>query len=187
MARSMHINLFIYGCGHHRAAWRHPDSSVEQLGDIRYYENLARIAERGKLDAVFFADGSSVDSVEDGPRWFLEPLTCLAALSRATERIGLIATVSSTFFTPFHAARMLASLDHISGGRIGWNVVTSMFDAEARNHGYTAMPQHEERYRRADEFIDVVLRLWDSWGDDALLMNRQGQFADPARVQPILH
>lgn len=187
MARSMHINLFIYGCGHHRAAWRHPDSPVEQLGDIRYYENLARIAERGKLDAVFFADGSSVDSVEDGPRWFLEPLTCLAALSRATERIGLIATVSSTFFTPFHAARMLASLDHISGGRIGWNVVTSMFDAEARNHGYTAMPQHEERYRRADEFIDVVLRLWDSWGDDALLMNRQGPFADPAQVQPILH
>ena len=93
----MHINLFIYGCGHHRAAWRHPDSSVEQLGDIRYYENLARIAERGKLDAVFFADGSSVDSVEDGPRWFLEPLTCLAALSRATERIELGTAVLQTY------------------------------------------------------------------------------------------
>lgn len=183
----MHINLFIYGCGHHRAAWRHKNSSVERLGDIGYYEELARIAERGKLDAVFFADGSSVDSVEDGPRWFLEPLTCLAALSRATERIGLIATVSSTFFTPFHAARMLASLDHISGGRIGWNVVTSMFDAEARNHGYPAMPAHEERYRRAEEFIDVVLGLWDSWGDDALLMDRAGRFADPARVRAILH
>lgn len=186
-SRTMHINLFIYACGHHRAAWRHPDSAVERLGDIRYYEELAQIAERGKLDAVFFADGSSVDSVEDGPRWFLEPLTCLAALSRATERIGLIATVSSTFFTPFHAARMLASLDHISQGRIGWNVVTSMFDAEARNHGYSAMPDHARRYRRAEEFVDVVLRLWNSWSDSALLMDRDGRYADAGQVRPIRH
>lgn len=185
--QKMHINLFIHSCGHHRAAWRHPDSRAEQLGDIRYYEELARTAERGKLDAVFFADGSAVDSVEDGPRWFLEPLTCLAALSRATQHIGLIATVSSTFFTPFHAARMLASLDHISNGRIGWNVVTSMFDTEARNHGYTAMPDHTARYRRADEFIEVVLQLWDSWRDGALVLDRDGLYADPAQVQPIHH
>lgn len=185
--RKLHINLFIHGCGHHRAAWRHPDSRVERLGDIGYYEDLARIAERGKLDAVFFADGNAVDSVEDGPRWFLEPLTCLAAMSRATEQIGLISTVSSTFFTPFHAARMLASLDHISCGRIGWNVVTSMFDAEARNHGYAAMPGHAERYQRAEEFIDVVLRLWDSWGDSALVLDRQGKYADAALVRPVCH
>lgn len=185
--RSMHINLFIHGCGHHRAAWRHPDSSVERLGDISYFEDLARIAERGKLDAVFFADGNAVDSVEDGPRWFLEPLTCLTAMSRATQQIGLISTVSSTFFTPFHAARMLASMDHISNGRIGWNVVTSMFDAEARNHGYTAMPAHAQRYERAEEFIDVVLRLWDSWRDTALVLDRDGYYADPKKVQPINH
>ena len=183
----LHINLFIMGCGHHKAAWRHANSPVERLGDIRYYEELARTAERGKLDAVFFADGSSVENVGDGPRWFLEPLTTLAALSRATERIGLISTVSSTFFTPFHAARMVASLDHISRGRIGWNVVTSMFDAEARNHGFEAMPDHAARYARAEEFVDVVLRLWDSWSDTAVRHDRHGVYADREGVHAIKH
>ncbi len=185
--RTLHLNLFILGCGHHRAAWRHANSPVERVGDIRYYEELAQIAEAGKLDAIFFADGNSVGNVEDGPTWFLEPLTCLAAISRATERIGLISTVSSTFYTPFHAARMMASLDHISRGRMGWNVVTSMFDAEARNHNYEAMPTHAQRYARAEEFIDVVLRLWDSWGDGALRQDRQGLYADSGQVCAIDH
>ncbi len=185
--RMMHINLFLMGCGHHRAAWRHPQSSVEQLGDIRYYERLAQTAERGKLDAVFFADSSSAGNVSDGSWWYLEPLTAIAAMSRATQHIGFISTVSSTFYTPFHAARLVASLDHISAGRIGWNVVTSMFDVEARNHGYETMPGHAERYRRAEEFVQTVLALWDSWADDALLFDRQGHYADPARVQPINH
>lgn len=183
----MHINLFLFACGHHRAAWRHPYSSVGRLGDIAYYEQLARTAERGKLDAVFFADGQSADNLADGPKWFLEPLTTIAALSRATERIGFISTVSSTFYTPFHAARMLASLDHLSGGRIGWNVVTSMFDSEARNHGYEAMPDHDWRYRRAEEFVNVVLDLWDSWTDEALLRDRRGRYADPDKVHAIQH
>ncbi len=183
----MHLNLFLFGCGHHRGAWRHPKSSVERLGDIRYYEELAQTAERGKLDAVFFADGHTVGNVEDGSPWFLEPLTALAAMSRATDRIGLISTVSSTFWTPFHAARLVASLDHISGGRMGWNVVTSMFDVEARNHGYTVMPAHAERYGRADEFVEAVLNLWDSWTDEALQFDRAGQYADPDQVQPIHH
>lgn len=183
----MHLNLFIFACGHHKAAWRHPDSSVERLGDITYFEELAQTAERGKLDAIFFADGQSADNVADGPRWYLEPLTALAAMSRATERIGLISTVSSTFYTPFHAARMVASLDHISRGRIGWNVVTSMFDAEARNHGFDAMPDHAWRYARAEEFVDVVLRLWDSWADDALQIDRQGDYVDAAKVRAIDH
>jgi FMN-dependent oxidoreductase (nitrilotriacetate monooxygenase family) len=185
--RMMHLNLFLFGCGHHKGAWRHPNSSVEQLGDIRYYERLAQTAERGKLDAVFFADGQSAGNVSDGSPWFLEPLTAMAAMSRATDRIGLISTVSSTFYTPFHAARLVASLDHISGGRIGWNVVTSMFDVEARNHGYESMPAHAERYRRADEFVDAVLKLWDSWQADALTFDRQGHYADPAKVRPINH
>ncbi len=185
--RMMHLNLFLFGCGHHKGAWRHPNSSVEQLGDIRYYERLAQTAERGKLDAVFFADGQSAGNVSDGSWWFLEPLTAMAAMSRATDRIGLISTVSSTFYTPFHAARLVASLDHISGGRVGWNVVTSMFDVEARNHGYESMPAHAERYRRADEFVDAVLKLWDSWQADALTFDRQGHYADPARVRPINH
>lgn len=183
--RMMHINLFIFGCGHHRAAWRHPQSSVEQLGDIAYYERLAQTCERGKLDAVFFADGASAGNVSDGSWWYLEPLTAIAAMSRATEKIGFISTVSSTFYTPFHAARLVASLDHITRGRMGWNVVTSMFDEEARNHGYQAMPPHAERYRRAEEFVQTVLALWDSWHDDALSFDRQGHYADPAKVQPI--
>ncbi|AEX99835.1 nitrilotriacetate monooxygenase component A [Oceanimonas sp. GK1] len=185
--RMMHLNLFLFGCGHHRAAWRHPHSAVEQLGDIRYYERLAQTAERGKLDAVFFADGQSTGNVADGSYWFLEPLTAMAAMSRATDRIGFISTVSSTFFTPFHAARMMASLDHISNGRMGWNVVTSMFDVEARNHGYEAMPAHAERYRRAEEFVDVVIKLWDSWQEGALVMDRAGHYADPEKVNPINH
>lgn len=183
----MHLNLFLFGCGHHRGAWRHPNSSVERLGDIRYYEQLAQTAERGKLDAVFLADGHAVGNVADGSWWFLEPLTALAAMSRATDRIGLISTVSSTFSSPFHAARQLASLDHISGGRMGWNVVTSMFDVEACNYGYDAMPAHAERYCRADEFVEVVLKLWDSWTDDALRFDRAGQYADPEKVKPIHH
>ena len=185
--RMMHLNLFLFGCGHHRAAWRHPDSAVEQLGDIRYYERLAQTAERGKLDAVFFADGQSTGNVADGSYWFLEPLTAMAAMSRATDRIGFISTVSSTFFTPFHAARMMASLDHISNGRMGWNVVTSMFDVEARNHGYESMPAHAERYRRAEEFVDAVIKLWDSWQTGALVMDRAGHYADPDKVVPINH
>jgi len=190
MSRMLHLNVFLFGCGHHRAAWRHPDSAAERLGDVSYYESLARTAERGKLDAVFFADGhsaSTAETVADGPRWYLEPLTLLSALARATERIGLISTVSSTFFTPFHAARMLASLDHISGGRVGWNVVTSMFDAEARNHGYDAMPEHAWRYARAEEFVATVLRLWDSWDDGALLIERAGDYVRADAVRAIDH
>lgn len=183
----MHLNAFLYGCGHHSAAWRHPDSRVEDLGDISYYEELAQLAERGKFDAVFFADGHSVRDPAGAGTWFLEPITALSAMARATTRIGLVTTVSSTFYTPFHAARMLASLDHISGGRAGWNVVTSMFDAEARNHGMDTIPAREERYARAEEFVDTALALWDSWDADALTLDRSGNYADPAKVHSIAH
>ncbi|MDP9637878.1 MULTISPECIES: LLM class flavin-dependent oxidoreductase [Nocardiaceae] len=183
----MHLNAFLYGCGHHSAAWRHPDSRVEDLGDISYYEELAQLAERGKFDAVFFADGHSVRDPAGAGTWFLEPITALSAMARATTHIGLVTTVSSTFYTPFHAARMLASLDHISGGRAGWNVVTSMFDAEARNHGMDAIPAREERYARAEEFVDTALALWDSWDADALTLDRSGHYADPAKVHAIDH
>ena len=183
----MHLNAFLYGCGHHSAAWRHPDSRVEDLGNIAYYEELAQLAERGKFDAVFFADGHSVRDPAGAGTWFLEPITALSAMARATIHIGLVTTVSSTFYTPFHAARMLASLDHISGGRAGWNVVTSMFDAEARNHGMDAIPAREERYARAEEFVDTALALWDSWDADALTLDRTGMYADPAKVHSIDH
>ncbi|MDZ5077519.1 LLM class flavin-dependent oxidoreductase [Nesterenkonia sp. HG001] len=189
VAPEVKLNLFLFGVGHHKAAWRAPDSAVERLGDVDYYIDLARTAERGKLDAVFFADGHSlgIGAVEDGPTWFLEPLTLLSAMSQHTERIGLVSTVSSTFWTPFHAARLLAGLDHISGGRIGWNVVTSMFDAEAQNHSYPSMPAHAERYARAEEFIDAVIRLWDSWPQESLLHERDGRYADGGMIAPIDH
>ncbi|OZD63542.1 LLM class flavin-dependent oxidoreductase [Rhodococcus sp. 05-340-1] len=183
----MHLNAFLYGCGHHSAAWRHPESRVEDLGDISYYEELAQLAERGKFDAVFFADGHSVRDPAGAGTWFLEPITALSAMARATTHIGLVTTVSSTFYTPFHAARMLASLDHISGGRAGWNVVTSMFDAEARNHGMDVIPAREERYARAEEFVDTALALWDSWDADALTLDRAGAYADPTKVHAIDH
>ena len=183
----LHFNAFLFGCGHHSAAWRQPGSPVERLGDIAYWEDLARTAERGCLDAVFFADGHSVLDPASGSWWFLEPLTALSAIARATEHVGLVSTVSTTFFTPFHAARMLASLDHISGGRVGWNVVTSMFDAEARNHGMESLPGHAERYERAEEFANAALALWDSWDPDALVLDRAGLWADPAKVRPVHH
>lgn len=154
---------------------------------MRYYEELAQAAERAKLDAVFFADGQYFGNVEDGPQWFLEPLTMLGPLACATEKIGLISTVSSTFQTPFNAARMLSSLDHISGGRVAWNVVTSMYDVEARNHGYESMPEHAWRYERAVEFITSVQQLWDSWADEALVLDRAGKYAESTLVQPIHH
>ncbi|OYD71001.1 LLM class flavin-dependent oxidoreductase [Rhodococcus sp. OK302] len=187
MRRQLHLGAFLLGCGHHSAAWRHPDSPVERLGDITYYESLAQTAERGKLDAVFFADGHSVREPESGASWFLEPITALTAMARATEHVGLVTTISTTFYTPFHAARLLASLDHISGGRAGWNVVTSMFNQEARNHGLDAMPDHASRYERADEFVDVALALWDSWSEDALILDRQGRFADATKIHRIGH
>lgn len=185
--RKMHLNLFIFGCGHHRAAWRHPQSAVEELSDISYYANLAQIAERGKFDAVFFADWHAIDNIADGPRSYFDPLTLLAALAGVTEKIGLISTISSTFSTPFHAARSLASLDHLSKGRIGWNVVTSMFDSEARNHGYESMPPHAWRYNRAEEFIEAVQKLWDSWDADTIICDRSGDYARKDGLRAINH
>ena len=187
--RPVRLNLFAHACGHHAAAWRAPDSSVDRLADITWWEELARIAERGRLDAVFLADGQSIGTagVERGPTWILEPLTVLTAMARATERIGLVTTVSSTFWDPFHAARLLASLDHISGGRAGVNVVTSMTDDEARNHGMTALPGHGRRYARAEEFIEALQGLWDSWPAASILADPDGAYVDPARLRPPHH
>lgn len=196
LRKQAHFNLFIHGVGHHAAAWRAPDSHAERLRTVDYYTELAQIAERGHLDAVFFADGhsNSITAAEDGPLWHLEPLTLLAAMSQATARIGLVSTVSATFYTPFHAARLLASLDWISEGRIGWNVVTSMFDAEAQNHGMSRMPPHALRYERAEEFVDVVQRLWDSWPNQAILIEREtepdgdlGRYVDPTQLAELNH
>lgn len=189
MQRTMHINAFLFGAGHHTMGWRHPDSSAHRVGEISYYEELAVLAESGCLDAIFFADGHSINrEYSAGIPWLLEPLTMLSAIARSTTHIGLVTTVSSSFYTPFHAARLVASLDQISGGRAGINVVTSMFDAEARNHGLSELPAHAQRYERAEEFVQVITQLWDSWSDDALPMDREsGCFLDPEQIRPINH
>ena len=185
----MVLNAFLYGVGHHTSGWRHPDSAVERVGEIAYLEELAQLAERGGLDAVFLADGQSVNhEYAAGIPWMLEPITALTAMARATRHIGLVSTVSSTFSTPFTAARLLASLDHISGGRVGMNVVTSMFDAEAQNHGMPELPPHAERYARAEEFLAATSALWASWDADAIVADRaSGRFLDPAKIRPVGH
>src|SRR5690625_3327526 len=187
MNRKMHLNLFILACGHHQAAWRHPDSKIEEMGSLDYYVSLAQMAEAAKFDAVFFADGQYNFDLANSPRWFIEPLSTLAALAAHTERIGFITTVSSTFYTPFLASRMLASIDHLSKGRVGCNIVTSMYDVEARNFNLPEMPDHATRYARAEEFIEVINGLWDSWADNALIEDRKGLYADLEKIKALNH
>jgi FMN-dependent oxidoreductase (nitrilotriacetate monooxygenase family) len=189
MKRQIHLNLFIHSRGHHEASWRHPAASPRSLFDIRYYQELAQKAEAGLFDSIFFADQLALqDDIAHGPRTGLEPLTVLSALAMSTRRIGLISTASTTYTEPFNLARQFASLDHISRGRIGWNIVTSWSALSARNYGGTGLLSHAERYARAEEFMTVVQGLWDSWADDALLDDRSsGRYAKPDRIRPLNH
>ena len=189
MKRHMHLNLFIHSRGHHEASWRHPMASPFSLSDIRYYQALAQQAEAGLFDSIFLADQLALgDDIAYGPRTALEPITVLAALAVSTSRIGLIATASTTYTEPFNLARQFASLDHISRGRIGWNIVTSWLATAARNYGGATQVSHAERYARAEEFLTVVRGLWDSWAADAELDDRaDGRYANPERIRPIDH
>ncbi len=189
MTRHLHLNLFIHGRGHHEAAWRHPAASPLPLTDIRYYTELAQTAEAGSFDSVFLADSLAVaEDVARAPRAWLEPVTVLAALAGATSRIGLIATCSSTYTEPYNLARQFATLDHMSNGRIGWNIVTSWLAAAASNYGGGGPLSHEERYARAEEYMRVVTGLWDSWSDDAVLDDRAtGQYARPDGIRAVNH
>lgn len=180
----MHLGAFIYYTGHHHAGWRHPDSGVEQLFDIAMYKKIAQTAEKGKFDMMFFADLLYVREVESAASGMLDPVTLLSALSMATERIGLTATVSTTYNSPYNVARKFASLDYISGGRAGWNIVTSQLDIEAHNYGLPEHPEHGLRYRMASEFTAAVTSLWDTWEDGALVLDREkGIFADGEKVK----
>jgi FMN-dependent oxidoreductase (nitrilotriacetate monooxygenase family) len=189
MSRTLHLNAFLMGVGHHEAAWRHPRTDPRRVGDVRHFQELARIAERGTLDSVFLADSLAVGpAVRHNIQAVFEPLTLLAALAGVTEHIGLIATVSTTYNEPFNTARKFASLDHLSGGRAGWNIVTSAQSREARNFNLDDHPAHADRYRRAAEFVDVAIKLWDSWEDEALVLDAAaGVFADTDRVHEVAH
>src|SRR6187431_2235136 len=189
MKRPMHLNLFIQSRGHHEAAWRHPKSSKLPLTDIQYTVEMAQKAEAGLFDSIFLADVLGLwNDVEKTPFNWLEPITTLAALAMATKRIGLIATASTTYTEAYNLARQFASLDHISRGRIGWNIVTSWLAAAARNYGGTTQVSHADRYARAEEFMTVVKGLWDSWAADAEIDDRKaGRYANPARIRPLNH
>jgi FMN-dependent oxidoreductase (nitrilotriacetate monooxygenase family) len=185
----LHLNAFLMGVGHHEAAWRLPESDPFAHVDIEHYKNLARIAERGKLDSLFLADSPVLwNSIGRRPAGQLEPTVLLTALAGATEHIGLIGTASTTYNEPFNLARRFASLDHVSGGRAGWNIVTTAGLDAARNFNLDALPTHHDRYERAAEFVDVSLKLWDSWDDDAPLGDKAaGVWGDDAKVRPAGH
>ncbi|MEU4769657.1 LLM class flavin-dependent oxidoreductase [Actinosynnema sp. NPDC023794] len=188
-ARELHLNAFLMGVGHHEAAWRHPRTDPRALDDVAHFQHLARTAERGTFDSVFLADGVQIwGDVRHTAANRFEPITLLTAISQATDRIGLIATASTGFSEPYNLARLFSSLDHISGGRAGWNIVTTAGDRSAQNFNREVNAEHAERYRRADEFLDVVTALWDSWEDDALVVDREsGVFAEDAKVHEINH
>ena len=201
-ARPRQMNLAAFVCagpvsGHH-GGWRHPGADRDMLS-AGYYVRLAQMLEAGKFDLLFMADILSIPnryeaSMDSQLRYGalgalrLDPLLVLAAIASGTSRLGLASTVSTSYFHPFDVARSLATLDHLSLGRAAWNIVTSFQDAEAENFGLVEQLSRQDRYDRADEFLSVTCKLWDSWTDDALRLDPAAPlFADPARVRPIDH
>ena len=186
LRRQLHLNAFLMSTGHHEASWRLPESDPRANTDIEHYKNLARIAERGTFDSLFLADGPVLwGDVAQRPAGAIEPLTLLTVLGTVTEHIGLIATASTSYNSPYNLARRFASLDHVSAGRAGWNIVTTAGPAAARNFGLEDSPDHGERYARAAEFTEVALKLWDSWEDDVYVGDKEeGIWGDDAKIHP---
>src|SRR5580692_11913159 len=188
-SRYAHFTVFLTGVGYHESAWKLADPA-DLAGPARFgvLERAALTAERGLLDAVFFADspGLAIFRARYFPQVGFNPLELLAALSRTTTRIGLIATASTTYSAPYDLARRFATIDHLSGGRAGWNIVTTRYAGAAGNFGLTAPPSHEDRYARAEEFVEVVSRLWESWDADAVVGDQdRGLWADTDLIRPV--
>lgn len=183
--RQLHLNLFMLSTGHHEASWRHRDASPQLAADFRYYKRMAQLAEQAKMDSIFIAEKYRLNKMTKYrviPQ--LEAFTMQAALAAVTEKIGLTATASTTYNEPYHIARKFASLDHISGGRAAWNIVTSTGDATARNFGKERHLDHSLRYERAHEFVEAAVRLWTGWAEDALLIDQEaGLYADMSRIK----
>ncbi|GIG88450.1 LLM class flavin-dependent oxidoreductase [Plantactinospora endophytica] len=186
---TLHLNAFLMGVGHHEAAWRLPESDAFAHTDVGHFQELARIAERGRLDSLFLADSPVLwNNIGRRPSGALEPTVLLTALAGVTQHIGLIATASTTYNEPFNLARRFASVDHVSGGRAGWNIVTTAGADAARNFNLDDLPAHRDRYERAAEFIEVSRKLWDSWADDAALGDKAaGVWGDQNRIFPPRH
>jgi N-acetyl-S-(2-succino)cysteine monooxygenase len=187
--RQLHLNTFIHDIGHHEAAWRLPESDPFATTDVDHYIRIARLAEEARFDSIFFADGPVLfGDPRYRPVGVLDPLPLLAALAVKTERIGLIATASTSYKEPYDLARAFASIDHISRGRAGWNIVTTAGEEAAKNFGRDGQALHKDRYARADEFLEVVTKLWDSWEDDVRIGDKQGGvYADRDRIRSIDH
>jgi FMN-dependent oxidoreductase (nitrilotriacetate monooxygenase family) len=187
--RQLHLNAFLMTVGHHESAWRFPESDPVGAWDLEHYKHLARTAERGTFDSIFFGDGPALlGDVRYRPVGRLDPAALLPALAAVTERIGLVATASTTYSEPYNLARAFATIDHISGGRAGWNIVTTAGADAAQNFGLDETPEHHHRYERAAEFVEVCRKLWDSWEDDFLVGDKaSGQFADGSKIHTIDH
>ncbi|TPI57357.1 LLM class flavin-dependent oxidoreductase [Mesorhizobium sp. B3-1-3] len=179
---------------HNNGAWRHAESDAVNVMDPSRYEHIAKILEEGKFDGLFFVDCLSMfeaygdtfaaDLRYGGQMYMLEPMQILAAMARVTKNIGLAATMSTTFYHPYHIARQFATLDHLSGGRAGWNVVTSANNLEAQNFGMDKLLDKAVRYDQADEALEACNALWNSWDEGALLLDQEkGLFADPDKVR----
>jgi len=194
MPRTLHLGAFMRPVGIHTAWWRYPGAWPDANFNLPHLVSMIRTLERGCFDAFFMADHLAVLNMpmsalrRSATVTSFEPLTLLSALAMVTERIGLVATASTTFDEPYHIARRFASLDHISGGRAGWNIVTTSNPDAALNFGLTEHTEHDERYHRAREFFSVVTGLWDSWADDAWLRDPEsGLFFDERRLHVLDH
>lgn len=192
----MHLSAFLYPTGYHFAAWRMPEVPAQMGTDFSVYTECALAAEAAAFDFLFLPDslamrGTDLERLSRSAHNYVaqfEPVTLLSALAAVTDRIGLVASASTTYAEPYHIARQFASLDHISGGRTGWNVVTSQNEYEAANFGRQFHPRHADRYRRAETAVDIVRDLWDSFEDDAVVADKAaGQFFDPEMVQAADH
>src|ERR1700734_3946630 len=186
--RQIHLGVFVLGTGNHQAGWRSEGGATSHI-ELPVMQEIARIAERGKFDLLFISD-SMVMEPTDHPSFLcrFEPTTLITALSACTTHIGLGATVSTSFSEPFNVARIFGSIDHLSGGRAAWNVVTSSNAKAALNFNRDEHLEHELRYARAQEFVDVVTGLWDCWEDDAIVADKAtGQYVDAEKVRPLNH
>ena len=187
--RTLHLNVNLLHSGVYPSAWRLPDSRPDAFVDIDHFVRVARVAERGKLDAIFLADTPAInDRIDYRPFNALEPTVVLASVAAATSHVGLVATASTTYNEPYNLARRFASLDMVSRGRAGWNVVTTADAAAGRNFGFAGASEHGARYARAREFTELVHALWDSWEDDAFVGDKAGgRFVDTGKVHAIRH
>jgi N-acetyl-S-(2-succino)cysteine monooxygenase len=183
--RALHFNAFIWPNGYHESAWRVVDDDVHNVLKLSYYTDIARTAEHGLMDSIFLADNIAIAEYRAThlPQTQFDPISVLSALAAVTDHVGLIGTGSTTYNKPWELARRFATLDHLSGGRAGWNIVTTVTPLAAANFGEPVHPDHADRYARAHEFVEVVLRVWDSWDDDAVIGDRErGVWADRSKL-----